>query len=214
MRSGVAKPAYAVNFIGDADDNTNGIYARFRPVAGAWPEDSEITVYSSVSDNEATNSSDSWSCFIGEFTCYEDLPLEDNALDTTLVDGFATRFPGTDQLRGLLMRACTASSVQKIQARSLLWYSAATDLRTILARVFDLTLVQEIRLCDRATTETVYQMLLRNAPAILLSRQEMVALVGERTLDPILKYLASNSPLHVVSAACALVVMAATAGDA
>lgn len=213
LTDGVAQPGYEVNFIGDADDLTDGIYARFRPTSGHWPENAQIDVYSRVQDDEATESSDNWVCYIGEFSCFEDLESAADSLDTTLINGFASRFPGTDQLRGLLMRACSSSKSQRIQARTLLWYATATDLRTILARLFDLELVQDIRLCDRSTIDSIYQILLRNGPAVLLARQEMLALVGDRTLDPVLKYLVSSSPLHIVSAACSLIVMAATAGS-
>jgi hypothetical protein len=213
MRNGVAKPGYEVIFLGDADDPVDGIYARLRPISGYWPEEATVLVYAQVSDNDAVSSSDQWTCYFGAFACFENAPPTLDALDTTLINGFSARFPATDQLRGVIMRACTTSVVRQVQARTLLWLAAATDLRTILAKVFDLALVQDIKLCDRTSIEAVHGILLRNAPAIQKARHEMESLVGRRTLDPILKYLTSHSPLHVVSAACALVVMAATAGD-
>lgn len=212
MRNGVTQPGYEVLFLGDADDYTDGIYARFRPTTGYWPEEATLVIYSQVSDNDATSSSDQWTCYIGEFSCFENLlPLPD-ALDTKLVTGFSAQFPATDQLRGVLMRAATQSVSLQVQARTVLWLSAQTDLRTILARVFDLELVQDIRLCELESIIDIYQTILRNARTVMLAKNEMTRLVGRRTLEPVLQYLTSASPLHVVSAACALVVFAATAG--
>ncbi len=212
LKGGIAQLGYVVTFVGDANDFTNGIFARFRPANGLWPAGAEIKVYSLVCDNEATVSSDQWVCYFGTQSCFEDGLPALAPIDNTLIAGFSALFPVTDQLRDLLMRVCTTSKKKQVQARTVLWFSATTDLRTILARVFDLTLVQDIRLCNTAETLVVKRMLQRNAQVVLQAQQEMSALVGPRTLDPIVKQLHSLSPSHVVSAACALVVLAATAG--
>jgi len=209
--NGVVQPGYEVSFIGDANDPVDGIYARFRPVGGAWTQNLELVVYAQVSDNDATSSSDQWTCYFGEYTCFESNPPTPGTLENTLISGIPN-FPGTDQLRGILMRACTQSKVQQIQARTLLWFSTATDLRTILARVFDLTLT-DVTLCDTQSLLSIQAVILRNGPVMQRAVSEMDALVGRRTLQPVLDYLMSESPLHVVSAACALVVLGATAGS-
>jgi len=212
MRNGVARPGYEVLFLGDPDDYTDGIYARFRPATGYWPEEATLVIYAQVSDNDATSSSDQWTCYIGEFSCFENILPGPDALDVKLITGFSAQFSATDQLRGVLMRAATQSVSLQVQARTVLWLSAQTDLRTILARVFDLELVQDIRLCELEAITDIYQTILRNARTVMLAKNEITHLVGRRTLEPVLQYLTSASPLHVVSAACALVVFAATAG--
>ena len=68
MQNGVAQPGYEVLFLGDPDDYTDGIYARFRPATGYWPEEATLVIYTQVSDNDATGSSGQWTCYIGEFS--------------------------------------------------------------------------------------------------------------------------------------------------
>ena len=211
LSGGVGKEGYGVAFLGDASDASDGIYARFLPKSGFWPEDSTIKVFSLVNDNEGNVTSQQWTCYTGEFVCFENRIAILTTLDQAIISGYATRFPNTDRLRQLLMRACTTSTKTYVQARTLTWLAFATDLKTILARVTDLGQVENLTLCERNGVLSVYNMLLRNHTITTAAKNEMTALVKQRTLDPFLRYTTSASPLHVVGAFCALVVLAATA---
>lgn len=142
--------------------------------------------------------------------CFEDAPPTPSALDVLLQTPLTSAgFTAAEELRKLFMENVNTSL--QARARTVLWYAAATELRTLLAMVTDLTKLDDIKLCYRATTLGVYAVLARYKKLIEDARDEVAQVVSERVLEPIDPFLASESPVHVVSAAAMLVILAVTA---
>jgi len=211
LDSGVANTLFETVFVGDADDAVDGVTFKFRPIAGYWDPDTWVTVFSDVADNDGYPASGQWIVEFGDFLCFENDPPAISTLDQRLISGFRTSLPATDQLRKIIMGACSQSPSQQVRARTLLWYAVQTELRPLLGAVTDVTKAENIRLCNRSNLIDIYNTVLQSPAAVSGARQEILAIVGDRSLKPVLEYLVSDSPLHVVSAAATLVVYGAGA---
>ncbi len=145
-------------------------------------------------------------------SCFEDnLPVS-STLDTLLQTAIVGR-PYSEQVRRIFLSRGTTIGSQQAAARTLLWYAAETDLKTIFGALTNVALadVADIRLCYRTRIVDMDTLLQRYNNVLRNAAQEVFLLLGEQTFEPIQAYLSSDSPVYRVSAAATLVLIAANA---
>lgn len=208
---GSFQPGFEGIVTGDPLDQVTGVTFHFVPTS-RWLPDTLYTLTATVNDNEGTANTNT---IIGTFrtdipACFEDALPSRTALDNTLISGFA--YPNGEQLRKILMQECSQSASQLVRARTVMHLANATDLRTILAENFDFALIDEIRLCNRRAILDIHQVLMRYKKNILAAIDEIPRLTNE-TRDFLRRYVGSASPVYVVNAIAAIVLLMAILGD-
>lgn len=198
---------------GDPLDQETGVTFHFVPVEN-WLQDTLYTVTATIEDDDAPPNVNT---LIESFrtdvpVCFEDDIPAPTALDTILIDGFPS-LPNADKLRAIIMQHCSTSANQLVQARTLMHLATKTDMRTVLAGLFDYALVDDIQLCDRIPFLTVKQTIDRYKKIVPLAIEEIPSLT-QTAKDMIMRYFYGNSPVYVVNAAALVVLLAAILGDA
>lgn len=206
------QPGFVGKVTGDPMDQATGVTFHFIP-NDYWIPDTQYTVACTAQDNEPIPNQNTLS---GTFRtdiplCFEDDLPERTAVDDALIDGFPA-YPNSNKLRQLLMQRGTTSSNKFIQARTLMYLATKTDMRTVLAGLFDYTLVDNIRLCDRESFLSVRQILPRYNKVVLAAIEEIPSL-SRTAKDMILQYYRSKSPIYVVNAVALIVLLTAILGE-
>lgn len=211
LQSGVANTnEFEVSWTGDVDDATDGIYVHFLPKSGHWEPNARYKIDSNVQDNDATSSSEQWNLDIMALRCFEDILPSAESIDSLLLQEI-TAYPYSEQLRQLMLQACTESGTNVVRTRTLLWVAALTDIQTLVADKYDTSVLEDITICDAERITLIYQKLQRNGALLRASLEEVRGILGTINIGPIENYLQSASQVYAVSAAAALVILAATA---
>lgn len=209
LLDGVIQAGFEGYFDGDAL-STDGITLYIRPMEHYWLPDTEITIRSYVRDLQAieVESIRQVSFRTGPAVCFEDSVPSPVSMETTIVAGFPN-YPKTDLLRSRLMLHCTNSKVLQVQARTVMYLGAVSDLRPILAfnDVFNFSWVDNIRLCDRKNIISIYNDMRKYRQTLYDALSELPFSPAALTL--LKTYVTSSSPIHVVNATAAIVVLGA-----
>ena len=205
---GNLRPGFEGKITGNSLDQTTGVTIHF-VATGNWAPDTLFTVAAFAEDNEAPPNVNAIS---GTFrtdvpTCFEDDIPAPTATDTLLINGFPA-YPNCDKLRQLIMQGCTTSKDSLVQARTLMHLATKTDMKTILAGLFDYSLVDDIKLCDRVPFLTLEQMLRRYNKIFLAAIDEVPSLTLEAK-ELIMSYYEGSSPVYMVNAVALVVLLTA-----
>ena len=214
--SGVYHESYAVyggeiqyDYIGEIQGDpltVAGITFVARPKRG-WPENVMVTIYVYGEDIEGASNAGHITFFTKKALCFEDnLPTID-ALETKLLTSLSP-FENAEKLRRLMLECCSESSTGQVRARTLMYFSAVTDMRTFLAGSFDFSLVNDILLCNRRSMVDVYKKIIPYIQNALAAINDLnhISLEAKTLLK---QYLNSNSPVYVVNAFALAVVLTA-----
>lgn len=175
---------------------------RFIPLS-YWQSNTKYTIEVVWQNGVAGKYTETWDFTTGTYCFEDDLPTP-STMDQAIMTGFVSS--QCERLRQALMLVCTDSAEQLVQARTIIWLSSMTELRTILAGTLDFDLVEDLHLCDRRGVVPVlaslrtYLTLAKKAVDELKLKKEAKALLRD--------YLESRSPIYVVNAVAAIVVLA------
>lgn len=189
---------------GDPDTEV-GLTYRFIPRA-KWAANAVYTLTVSARDTEANVNTQQASFATGDAVCFEDkttaaiLPIE-----TRLLQPMG---PYTDVVRQVLLGACSYDGRLQTRARTLMCLATMTELRSLLAGVFDYSWVDGVKLCDRAPLLDVQYSMTAYADIARKAVGEVPRLT-DNGKAMLLRYLQSNSSVYVVNAMALIPVLTA-----
>ena len=203
--NGVFSPDFWGTVLFENSDKKVTVY--FRPVV-YWEASKQydIGVWVKQTGGGAQEDTDVWDFTTGAYRshCFEDQSVAISAMDQAIMDGYASS--SSERVRQALMRVSTKTVESFIQARTIIYLSTMTELKTILAGVLDFSLVEDLRLCDRRSVIDMHADLRRYLP---LARHAVDELKLKEEAKRLLKdYLDSSSPIYVVNAVAVVVVLA------
>jgi hypothetical protein len=219
MISGVVQPPiYAVKngviqpgFIGRTEGNEaapGGITFIVRPTEH-WPERTPVTVTAYAEDAEFSANSENSDFTTDVYVCFEDDMPAFSALELKLSRPFLATHADAEKLRRLLFEVCSYSTKAQVRARTMMFLSSMTDMRTMLAGGrFTFAWVDDIKLCDRKPVTDVYKAL-RSYLNVAKAAALVVPGVSTAGKTLLTRYLASNSMIYVVNAVALTVVLTA-----
>jgi len=185
------------------------LVVRILPASGKWsPPAGNVKFMAVVSDMEgSTNFGVTYFSFEDPPTFFEDTDPAATATDTALLTPMtAASLRQIERLRVVLLPRCTVSDNRVVQARTLLYTAAMTELRTLFANRVDFALVDEIRLGDKRTLVNFAE---RMAPYVDVVRSALLHLpdTSNEVRDLLVKYWKKSSPVYQLSAAATAVVL-------
>lgn len=209
VKSGLLQPQVVGEVSGDPLD-ADGVAYSVLPRIGHWQANTTYTVQAYAQDVEGSSNLEQQTFRTGDAGCFEDLGLQPETIDIQIAQTLP--FENLEKLRNAIMRNCTSSADTNVQARTLLYLASMTDLRTLLARYVDFSLVDNVRLCDRRPVLDVHAALLRYSGAVASGLREIPNLSseGRKLLE---RYTASRSTVYVVNAIATAVVLAVVKQD-
>lgn len=194
-------PSYDGTYV--PEDANKKATVRFWPIV-YWQSNTKYEIEIWVKETAgATEHTETWDFTTGVYCLEDDYPTV-STMDQAIMTGFADS--QCERLRRALMLICTDSTAQFPQARTIIWLSCMTELKTILAGVLDFDLVKNIHLCDRKSVVAVqtglrrYMSMAKNAVNELKLKEEAKQLLRD--------YLESKSPIYAVNAVAAIIVLA------
>ena len=206
MESDTLSTRYQGEKSGDPMDPVIGVSWLFRP-KNNWHPYTQYNITSYVEDNTGNANVN---LLIGYFStgparCFEDTNTEATAYDLAIINSIQE--PNAEKLRQLMLLNSTDSTNRLIQARAVMHLATKTDMRVLVSDVLDLSLVDEITLCDRKPVLTTYTKIIRYKKYAL---EALKALPVTRELQAVLEqYLNSESSIYVVNAMAVIVILAA-----
>lgn len=198
-------------FMTGSGTDPTGVTFHIRPATHLWNEETRYDITAYIHDNEINYTTRQSHFITDAAVCFEDLDSEvASDLDTKLAQDLG--YTNVDKLRKILMKEATTATAQLVRTRTLLFLAAMTDLRTLVTGGFDLVLVEDVRLCDRRSILEIHEKLLPYRAIIEAAIQEVPRLTSE-SRQMLKKYLDSNSPVYVVNATAAIIVLTAFLGE-
>lgn len=203
------------NFDGERSGNPDlpeGVTWSFVP-KNNWAPTAQYTVTSVVLDKEGASNDNQQ---VGNFRTGTSVYIEDLGLtlkkDGTPYDVAILTLNTTASLRNSfalkaqLLPRITKNREPIVQARTLLFWAARTEVRSLVLSVADLSLIAGMEFGERAEVIALYEQMVRFVPGAFRAVDELRSLSAEAR-EFLKKLLRAQSPLHVVSALAAIAVI-------
>jgi len=183
-----------------------GVRYSFAPRVGRWEPRTVYSIHAYGEDDDANPVTADQQFRTDSLKCYEDLLPASTALEQMLLSSFPQR--NLDVLRGVLLPLCTTSTILSVQAHTVIYVAALTELRTMLTEVIDVTALRSVWMNQRRPISEIYNTLQRYWKAAAPAMREVPHL-DLPSQDLLLRYLGSDSIVHAVGAATVAVVLTA-----